>query len=184
MQSGKTNLKAYLDDTHLISAYVSKYYYEGKVPVFRLRDLKLGTMVELTIQSTYESRQGNYVVYKLKLNTPVKIGEEYDIVDAYGLSTPLVYGRIVDKVEFDEQFSCLDAKLGAFYTKEKTTFRVWAPTATKCKVEIVYKERSETIRMQRNASGIFEVDVPGDYDGATYTYLIRNSEDWQQAIDP
>ena len=184
MQSGKTNLKAYLDDTHLISAYVSKYYYEGKVPTFRLRDLKLGTMLDLSIQSTYESRQGNYVVYKLRLNAPVKIGEEYDVVDAYGLSTPLVYGRIVDKASFDEQFSCLDAKLGAFYTKEKTTFRVWAPTATKCKVEIVYNERSETIRMQRNPDGIFEVDVPGDYDGATYTYLIRNSEEWQQAIDP
>lgn len=184
MESGKTNLKAYLDDTHLISAYVSKYYYEGKVPVFRLRDLKLGTMTDLKIQKTYESRQGSYIVYKLKLDFAVKIGEEYDIVDAYGLSTPLIYGRIVDQKEFDEQFSCLDAKLGALYTKEKTTFRVWAPTATKCKVEIVANERSETIRMQRQPNGIFEVEVPGDLDAATYTYLIRNSEDWQQAIDP
>ena len=78
MESGKTNLKAYLDDTHLISAYVSKYYYEGKVPVFRLRDLKLGTMTDLKIQKTYESRQGSYIVYKLKLDFAVKIGEEYD----------------------------------------------------------------------------------------------------------
>ena len=155
MDSGKTNLKAYLDDTHLISAYVSKYYYEGKIPVFRLRDIRLGTMTDLTIQRTYESRQGNFVVYKLKLNTPVKMGEEYDVVDAYGLSCPLIYGRIVRQPDFDEQYSCLDAKLGAFYTKEKTTFRVWAPTSTKCKVEIVYNDRSETIRMQRTTGGIF-----------------------------
>ena len=184
MNSGKTNLSAYLDDYCLISAYLSKYYYEGKSSVFRLRDNRLGTLIDLPIVKTYDSRQGDCTVYKLKLEKPLTIGEEYDVIDAYGLSCPLIYGRIVRLPAFDEQFSCPDAKLGAIYSKEKTTFRVWAPTATKCKVEFVLNNRSLTYRMQRKDRGIFEVDVEGDLDNASYTYLVRNSEDWQQAIDP
>lgn len=184
MSSEKASLTAYLDEYQLISAYLSKYYYEGKSSVFRLRDSKNGTLIDLPILKTYDSRQSGFTVYKLKVPVSLVIGEEYDVVDAYGLSCPLVYGRIVRLPEFDEQFSCLDAKLGAFYTKESTTFRVWAPTAMKCKVEFVLNNRSETYRMQRLDNGIFEVEIPGDLDGATYTYLIRNSEAWQQAIDP
>lgn len=184
MSTGKVNLLAYLDDYHLISVYLSKYYYEGKSSVFRLRDNRQGTLIDLPILKTYDSRQGGYTVYKLEVKEDLVIGEEYDVVDAYGLSCPLVYGRIVRLPAFDEQFSCLDAQLGAIYTKEKTTFRVWAPTATKCKVEYVLNHRSETFRMQRTSRGIFEVEVPYDLDGASYTYLVRNSEDWQQSIDP
>lgn len=184
MNSEKASLTAYLDDYQLISAYLSKYYYDGKSSVFRLRDNRHGTLIDLPIMKTYDSRQSGFTVYKLQVTEPLIIGEEYDVVDAYGLSCPLIYGRIVRLPEFDQQFSCLDAKLGAFYTKTKTTFRVWAPTATKCKVEYVLNNRSETYRMQRLAHGIFEVEVPGDLDGASYTYLVRNSEDWQQSIDP
>jgi len=184
VNSGKANLSAYLDDYCLISAYLSKYYYEGKSSVFRLRDNRHGTLIDLPILKTYDSRQSGYTVYKLQLKEPLIIGEEYDVVDAYGLSCPLVYGRIVRLPEFDQQFSCPDAQLGAIYSKEKTTFRVWAPTATKCKVEFVLNNRSLTYRMQRKERGIFEVDVPEDLDNASYTFLVRNSEDWQQAIDP
>ena len=63
------------------------------------------------------------------------IGYEYDILDAYGLSCPLIYGRIVRLPEFDMQFSCMDTPLGAQYSKDKTTFRLWAPPATKAVVE-------------------------------------------------
>ncbi len=184
LKSGKSNIVAYLDDYQLISVYLSKYYYEGKSSVFRLRDYRLGTLTNLDIIKTYESRQGDDVVYKLKANKPLVVGEEYDIVDAYGLSCPLVYGRIVRLDTFDQQFSCPDAKLGAIYTKEKTIFRVWAPTATKCKVEYVVNNQSHTHRMQRKENGIYEAEVYGDLDGVSYTYLVRNSEDWQQAIDP
>lgn len=184
LKSGKSNITAYLDDYQLISVYLSKYYYDGKSSVFRLRDHRLGTLTDLEIIRTYESRQGDFIVYKLRLKEPLVFGEEYDIMDAYGLSCPLIYGRIVRLDTFDQQFGAKDAKLGAMYTKEKTTFRVWAPTATKCKVEYVINNQSHTSRMQRNAFGIYEAEVLGDLDGASYTYLVRNSEDWQQAIDP
>ena len=66
LKSGKSNIVAYLDDYQLISVYLSKYYYEGKSSVFRLRDHRLGTLTNLDIIKTYESRQGDDVVYKLK----------------------------------------------------------------------------------------------------------------------
>lgn len=123
MNRDNEKLKAYLDDYHLISVYLSKYYYEGKSSVFRLRDNKHGTLQELQIQSMYESRNGSYITYKLHVPMDLVIGYEYDILDAYGLSCPLIYGRIVRLPEFDMQFSCMDTPLGAQYSKEKTTFR-------------------------------------------------------------
>lgn len=184
MKSIQPNITAYLDDDQLISVYLSKYYYEGKSSIFRLRDHRSGTLEDLLIMKTYESRQGNYIVYKLQIRNPLTIGEEYDVVDAYGLSCPLIYGRIVRLEKFDREFSCPDAELGAMYYPDHTIFRVWAPTATKCKVEYVLDGQSHTYRMQRLEHGIYEADIPGDLDGASYTYLVRNSEDWQQSIDP
>ncbi len=184
MNRDNEKLKAYLDDYHLISVYLSKYYYEGKSSVFRLRDNKHGTLQELQIQSMYESRNGSYITYKLHVPMDLVIGYEYDILDAYGLSCPLIYGRIVRLPEFDMQFSCMDTPLGAQYSKEKTTFRLWAPPATKAVVEYTLGQQTHWVYMNRTVKGTFECDVEGDLDGARYTYIVKNSMDWQQATDP
>lgn len=71
--------------------------------------------------------------------------------------------------------------LGATYTKASTTFKVWAPSATKVQIKR-YKTGSddeagagviETKDMTKNASnGVWSITVGGDLSGTYYTYLV------------
>ena len=45
---------------------------------------------------------------------------------------------IFNRKEFNERY-CSNLELGAIYSKEKTTFRVWSPVATKVIVELFIK---------------------------------------------
>ena len=57
------------------------------------------------------------------------------MVDNYGLSAILQYVRLSELDDFDELFY-YDGKLGPLYQKEKTTFKVWAPTALEVMVKV------------------------------------------------
>ena len=82
-----------------------------------------------------------------------------------------------------------DGDLGALYTKEKTTFRVWSPasiaitlklydTGTPSKFASGSNTGSDTpydsIPMVKGEKGVFEVSVDGDLDGKYYTYSVTN----------
>ena len=66
------------------------------------------------------------------------------MVDNYGLSAILQYVRLSELDDFDELFY-YDGKLGPLYQKEKTTFKVWAPTA----LEVMVKVGNEAYQMER-----------------------------------
>lgn len=67
--------------------------------------------------------------------------------------------------------------LGYTYTKDCTTFRVWAPTAEQVKVNL-YKEGNgdcllETIPMMLDVKGTWYTKVERDLDGVYYTYSVK-----------
>lgn len=67
--------------------------------------------------------------------------------------------------------------LGATYTKEKTTFRVWAPISTNVLVNF-YRSGNEldntlftsAKEMTKKAKGVWELEYNGDLNGVYYTY--------------
>lgn len=70
--------------------------------------------------------------------------------------------------------------LGAVYTKEATTFKVWAPTASKVAVKL-YKTGSSTeegaqdistTAMTKGEKGVWSVKLTGDKKNLYYTYLV------------
>ena len=73
--------------------------------------------------------------------------------------------------------------LGATYTEEATTWKVWAPTATLVQVRL-YRTGSDgeegagligTRTMTRNAAtGVWSLTLNGDYKNVYYTYLVTN----------
>lgn len=82
--------------------------------------------------------------------------------------------------EFEEKF-CYDGNdLGATYSKEQTTFKVWAPTASQVAVRIFSKgseeEVDDQIICQKNLKagdrGVYSTTVKGDLDGYYYTYAV------------
>ena len=90
-----------------------------------------------------------------------------------------------------------DGDLGAIYTSESTTFKVWSPLSEEIKLRIyengnptsVNKElgndKYEEYPMKKKKKGVYEVTVSGDLEGKYYTYVVTNSNyKNKEIVDP
>lgn len=105
--------------------------------------------------------------------------------------TALEYKKLYESEDFKNTSQCVREDFGAVYSKEKTTFRVWAPTAEEVKV-ILYttgteeEEGAEKIAshvMKRIEGGVWELEEPGDLNGVYYTYQVTQDKITQECID-
>lgn len=91
--------------------------------------------------------------------------------------------------DFNAQYY-YDGELGAIYTAEKTTFRVWSPVSTAITLNIYEQGNGgaalEQVAMTRGDKGVFEVTLQGDYAGKYYTYTVVNyaHPDGTEIVDP
>ena len=92
--------------------------------------------------------------------------------------------------EFERKYTYSGSDLGARWTKEKTLFRLWAPTAKSVKVNL-YKsgnpgveDRISQIEMKSAVAGTWTAEVPGDQNGVYYTYTVELEEGIREACDP
>ncbi len=79
-------------------------------------------------------------------------------------------------VEFEKKYTYTKNDLGAVWKKDKTIFRVWAPTAEKMHLNI-YKSGDnlnddliKTIEMSAGEKGTWLTEVSGNLDGIYYTF--------------
>ncbi len=105
--------------------------------------------------------------------------------------------------QFQKAFN-YDGELGAIYTPEKTTFRVWSPVSREIKLRIYdtgtplriaaggeevampggSDNYSEHI-MNKGPKGTWELELLGDYSGKYYTYVVTNGKyKNQECVDP
>ena len=94
-------------------------------------------------------------------------------------STPTKYETAAH--ELDSKYRYNGADLGATYTKEATTFKVWAPTATSVKVNF-YATGSDDEEGAKNLgskeltldekTGVYSVKAEGDLVNTYYTYTV------------
>ncbi len=77
--------------------------------------------------------------------------------------------------------------LGASYDKSGTSFRVWAPTATKVEL-IIYPtgndSQGEIHTMDEKESGTWHTLLKGDFHGQYYNYLVTSGQTTHEVIDP
>ena len=184
MEPYKYIMEAYLDRFNLIKVKVSTQYYQGKIKYFYLKNAS--TNINLTARIIYKREFENegYNLYHLMVEN-VCLGEEYFIVNNYGMSVPVINYGIVNDPMFDRMFLYDGNDLGPNYTPYKTTFKVWAPTASKVKIEYILNNQTYTINMRRlPTSGIFEASIKGDLEGVSYVYLVKHAQHYEQATDP
>ena len=80
--------------------------------------------------------------------------------------------------------------LGATWTKERTTFKVWAPLADSVYLRLYKtgdtddKEVLETLLMKEDESGVFSLIVEDDLGGIYYTYVVERNGEETEACDP
>lgn len=95
--------------------------------------------------------------------------------------TKISYRKRIEALSYDE---IKNEKLGAIYSKNETTFRVFAPYVDSVELLITdnYKKtRKDCYKMIRNDVGICEITLQGDYEGYFYNYLV---DDKYEVTDP
>ncbi len=83
--------------------------------------------------------------------------------------------------EADAKFG-YDGALGAIYSRQKTTFRVWSPEAERVTLNLYASDTDSAPRASHrmeNHNGVWEQTIPGDLHGIYYTYTIF-SEGWER----
>lgn len=103
-----------------------------------LHDRKEGLSIvsgdeEMEIEAIYFSEGGRPETtssFEILLKEPLELGKSYQVTkEGYGEKELLMSG-VFSTSAFEKAYH-YDGDLGALYEKEGTTFRLWAPTATK-----------------------------------------------------
>lgn len=84
-----------------------------------------------------------------------------------------------------------NGELGAIYTKDKTRFVLWAPTAEAVKIAFYgrdpydYKCEAKVIRdMEKDIKGTWSIEVNGDLNGEFYNYIVNINKEENELVDP
>ena len=107
----------------------------------------------------------------------------------YNLMTPNVYSSD----EFEAAYSYDGKDLGLTYTKEASTFKLWAPTADSVTLNIYEGGTAgtgdkvgsyEMTGGTRNEKGVWTYVLDGDWNGKYYTYTVNVANKVNEACDP
>ena len=127
--------------------------------------------------------------YKVTLAEELINSKSYNITyegTEYAINMPIIYST----EEFEAEYTYDGDDLGATWTKEKTSFRVWAPTAEKVMLNL-YKagdasvsDLIEQVEMTKDVKGTWVAEKEGDLNGTYYTYTVTIDDQDTEACDP
>ena len=104
----------------------------------------------------------------------------------YNIQTTTIYAS----KRFSEEFTYTGDDLGAVWSKKKTAFKLWAPTAENVEIALYRSGTAgtndliKTVLMSRKDQGVWAADVSGDLNGVYYTYLVKVNGEQVEAVDP
>lgn len=188
--------KEYGDDA-VVGTKVKKARYdgEGNVEVTMTGEIEGDTDSAFSIKglegnvSIDSVEAGKDNTYQVRLAEPLEDAKSYTITfegNEYKIIMPNIYSTDA----FEEKYTYTGDDLGATWTKEKTTFRVWAPTADAVKVNLYESGTPDTddlveqLDMEQDVNGTWVASKEGDLNGVYYTYLVTVNGAENEACDP
>ena len=123
----------------------------------------------------------------------IEVDEELDLsktytimIEGYG-EKPVVPTKVFDSEYFKENYLYDGNDLGAVINGDNTTFKVWAPTASKVVLNLFNKGHEgkayKSVEMVRGEKGVWShTELCGH--GTYYTYTVTTSVGTQEAVDP
>ncbi|MDR3598826.1 type I pullulanase, partial [Clostridium sp.] len=109
------------------------------------------------------------------------------VIDGFKGGDVTLGSDIYTSDDFNNAYAYNGNDLGFTYSKDKTIFKVWAPTANKVSLNL-YKEGSgdnliETIPMTQGDKGVWSADKEGDLAGTFYTYNVTVNDKTNETQD-
>ena len=212
--------KVYANNEGLINVYVLQgeetVYYSEKDVVKdpKITSAKIDTLKDISFKTNFKlpskdilgkvslvTENNNVGIESVTVNDnlmegTIKLKENLDLNSKYQLliegfnAKELSLGKIYDSKEFAELYTYSGA-LGANYSKDKTKFVLWAPTATEVKVALYgddgknyTNDAEETITMTKGEKGAWYVEKSGDLNGVYYNYLVTTDGKINEVTDP
>ncbi|MGM9947976.1 type I pullulanase [Floccifex sp.] len=173
--------EAYIDDYESIIVYMKKDFYNGRSSFFYLKDQE-DRIISLNIR--YKENIDGYTRFRLDIEKNLIIGNEYYVTNEYGRSVICEYGHIVKTPKFYEDYFYPGKDLGLTYTKEKSTFKLWAPTSLRVQMRLIKNNKERIIDLYREEKGVFSCEIQEDLLGAHYTFIVRNNGTLKEVSDP
>ena len=132
--------------------------------------------------SFYICKKDNLFVYRIDINIDLK--GKYIISNDFAEKCNLEIRYFVKNEEFDEMFYYDKDDLGANYSKNQTTFKLWAPLASK--VLLVYEVNNQEFieEMKYQEKGVFQTSITKDLKHALYYYKVTNNDITYDVCDP
>jgi len=123
----------------------------------------------------------------IELEEKLDIGKNYRVViEDYG-EKPVVPTKVFDSPEFIENYIYDGDDLGAVINGDKTTFKVWAPTASKVVLNLFEAGNGgsayKSVDMVKGEKGVWSYTETCGH-GTYYTYTVTTSVGTQEAVDP
>ena len=147
---------------------------------------KAGEVAIAEVTGTVDGITGTYAI---KLKDKLDLAQKYQVVyegEEFSVTMPDWYSTD----EFEAQYTYTGNDLGSTWTKEATSFRLWAPTADAVKV-LIYGSGSststnllETVEMTADVNGTWVAKVDGDWNGKFYVYEVTIDGQKTEACDP
>ncbi|HRD09700.1 MAG TPA: type I pullulanase [Candidatus Nanopelagicaceae bacterium] len=123
----------------------------------------------------------------LTLNGAISITERYKISHSTYGSVDIGLGNLISSEEFEKKFTYKGDDLGNTYRKDSTSFRLWAPTATKVEL-LTFSSPTSGVKskylMKSDLQGTWVYTLDGNHDGLIYTYNVEVYGAENEAVDP
>jgi pullulanase len=209
---------------YLVSGDETIYYDDDNIDIsHRASNVNFMSTTEIAFQSSKELSQSDITVYEndtpldfsgfvsqggsvsLELNQGIELTNEYTITinfneDGVAPKTYKIgYTGLYSTDEFNDVYA-YDGELGALYSADSTTFKLWAPISSNVSVNLYNQSHTstqtdydgvageddpyETIDMSLQEKGVWEVTVDGDLHGVYYTFNVTNSGSTYEVSDP
>ncbi len=137
----------------------------------------------------------------IELSEKVDVAKIYKIKVKFEASQVELEANVKTTLLYDAEFESeyyYNGELGAIYTSESTTFKVWSPVSQKIVLKIYESGTPKAldatkgndtvlneVEMTKGEKGVFSTTVTGDLEGKYYTYCVYNSSNnGTEIVDP
>ena len=197
---GDENIYYSKSDVNLSPKFLSAYFTSNTEISFKSSEMLSASTDKADSYKLTDSDGKTYKIAAVKLgdgettqNGTITLSDKCDFSKSYTLgkdgytSVAVSLSNVFSTEEFENAFTYDGNDLGATYSKESTTFKVWAPTAEKVALNLYSTGSGDTLTksvdMNKEEKGVWSYTESGDLNGNYYTYSVTVSGKTQEAVD-